>query len=361
MKIRLNKRTKKESYHAKKAGLPPGSLVYLGAEKADKVTITQISYSETHYEEKELKDISETMISPDPDTTTWINIDGIHNTEMIESAGKHFDIHPLVLEDIVNTQHRPGAEEFDNYMFLALKMLSVDQDKKTIVSEHVSLVLGKNWVISFQENKVDIFEPFRERIRQAKGIIRQRKEDYIFYRLVDTIVDNYFLVTEFISEAIEDLEEEILVRPEKSTLESIYDMKKLIQELKKSIFPLREAVSTILRDESEYISEATGKYFRDVYEHIIQAFETIESQRETLTSFTDLYMSGLSNKMNQVMQFLTIFAAIFIPLTFIAGVYGMNFEYIPELQYKYGYFIVWGVMITVGLLMLRYFKKKDWL
>jgi magnesium transporter len=241
-----------------------------------------------------------------------------------------------------------------------LNILGVDSSANEITTERISLLLAKNGVISFQENETKILSPLKERIRQGKGLARQRKSDYIFYRLIDIIVDNYFLVIEHLADRIEELEEKILQDPDVGVHEEIYDLKRKIGFVKRTISPLRECISNVLKSDGDLVSESTQNYFRDVYDHLINLIETVDSQRETINDFLNLYMSAMSNKMNEVMKVLTIFASIFIPLTFIAGIYGMNFEIMPELQWKYGYFIAWSLMGIVALLLLIYFKRKKW-
>jgi len=347
--------------YADKIGLPPGSLVYIGKERKEKVTVSEINFSPNHFEEIALPKVTDCNSLDNPDTVTVISVIGIHDTTMIEAAGKHFSLDPMILEDIVNTQSRSKLQEFDDYLFLPMNVLGVDSNANEITTERISLLLAKNGVISFQENEIKILSPLKERIRQGKGLARQRKSDYIFYRLIDIIVDNYFLVTEHLAERIEELEEKILQDPNAGVHEEIYDLKRKIAFVKRTISPLRECISNVIKADGDLVSESTQNYFRDVYDHLINLIETLDSQRETINDFLNLYMSAMSNKMNEVMKVLTIFASIFIPLTFIAGIYGMNFEIMPELQWKYGYFIAWGVMLFVAMLLLIYFKKKKWL
>ncbi|HEX5742875.1 MAG TPA: magnesium/cobalt transporter CorA, partial [Flavobacteriaceae bacterium] len=292
--------------------------------------------------------------------TSWINIDGIHNTEIIEALGNHFGHHPLLMEDILNTLSRPKLEEYEDYLFLNLKMLGIGKDQNAIISEQVSLILGKNYVISFQEQPGDIFDSIRVRIRESKGNIRKRKADYLFYRLIDTVVDHYFFIIEHLSERIEKLEDIILVTQSTHILHQIQDLKTQLIQIRKAISPLREAVSLLQKDEVKLIHKNTLQYFRDVYQNLIQVSESIDIYREMTKNLMDLYQSGINNRMNQVMQVLTVIATIFIPLTFIVGIYGMNFDNMPELHWKYGYFIIWGIMVTVVLFMLKYFKRKKW-
>jgi len=352
---------KKRTTYTNKIGLPPGSLVYIGKERNEKVTVSEINFSPDHYEEIDLKKVNDCNSWDNPDTVTVISIIGIHDTAIIEEAGKHFSLDPMILEDIVNSQSRPKLVEFDDYLFLPINILGADLNSNEITTEHISFLLAKNGLISFQENEIKILTPLIERIRNGKGQVRKRKSDYIFYRLIDTIVDNYFFVTEHLAERIEELEEKIIQDPNAGVHEEIYDLKRKISFVKRTISPLRECISNVIKSDGDLLSESTQNYFRDVYDHLINLIETVDSQRETINDFLNLYMSAMSNKMNEVMKVLTIFASIFIPLTFIAGVYGMNFEIMPELQWKYGYLIVWGGMVIVALLLLIYFKRKKWL
>ena len=344
-----------------KAGLPPGSLVHIGNRKSDKAKITVIDYNPTDHSSIELDNIEDCLPYKDHPTVTWINIDGLHDTAAIGKLGEYFGLHTLLLEDVLNTSHRPKVELFDDHLFITLKILGIDHKTRTITSEQVSLVLGDSWVISFQEQQGDVFNVLRTRIQDGKGIIRQKGVDYLVYRLIDTVVDNYFFVTEHLSENVEQLEERVLRNPDNQALQEIQRMKKQIIEFRRVINPLRDAVSSLQMDTGNLIKKTTIRYLHDVYEHIIQVLDTIEIQRESISSIMELYLSGISQKGNQVMQVLTIIATIFIPLTFIAGIYGMNFDYMPELRWKYGYFGIWGTMIFVIVAMLTYFKRKGWL
>jgi len=346
---------------SKKAGLPPGTLVHIGEKKTERTRITIIDYDEAQFQEKEAKTIEECFPFKDKPTVTWINIDGIHEVDIVEKIGKHFGMHPLILEDIVNTGQRPKMEDFDDYIFVVLKMLYYDERESRIKAEQVSLILGSNFVISFQEQAGDVFNPIRERIRNGKGRIRKMGADYLAYALIDAIVDNYFIILEKIGESIEDMEEELVTNPTPETLQAIHNMKREMIFLRKSVWPLRELVSGLERAESSLIHESTGIYLRDVYDHTIQVIDTIETFRDMISGMLDIYLSSISNKMNEVMKVLTIFAAIFIPLTFVAGVYGMNFEFMPELKVRWGYFAVLSLMIAVGGVMIFYFKRKKWL
>jgi magnesium transporter len=352
----------KKHHKASKIGLPPGTLVYIGEERTSPIRIREINFSPTHFEETELTDLTKSQVfKKDPSQTTWMNVDGVHNIERIETGGKFFNLDQLVLEDIVNTKSRPKFEDFESYLFLTMRILSVDKEKDEILNEQLSLLLGKSWVISLHENENKMFNIYKDRIKQAKGISRSRKEDFVFYRLIDITVDNYYHVSEFLAESIDSLEEKIIENRDENLNEKIYELKKKISFVRKSLIPLREAVSAIIRSDTVLIPENSLKYYHDVLDHVNQEIETIDTQREIVNEFLNLYMTSISNKMNDVMKVLTIFASIFIPLTFIAGIYGMNFEYMPELNSRYGYFIALGVMVAVAVALLIYFRRKKWI
>mgnify|MGYP006284752119 CR=1 FL=1 len=348
-------------------GLPPGSLVHVGKKRSKPIKITVFDFNENQFDEKKADYLEDCFIYRDTDTVTWINIDGVHDAKLIESIGLHFGLHPLVLEDIMNTGQRPKIEFFDEHVYFVLKMLYSDGKTKEIQAEQISIILTKNVVISFQERSGDIFDNIRDRIRGGKGRIRKMGTDYLAYTLMDAIVDHYFVIMESIGEVIEDMENELVENPQPETLQSIHRLKTDIIFLRKSVWPLRELISSFIRDENQLITEATTIYLRDVYDHTIQVMDAIESYRDMISGMLDIYMSSVSNKMNEVMKVLTIFASIFIPLTFIAGIYGMNFNpdispfNMPELNWFWGYPMVIFVMIMMTGIMLFYFKKKNWL
>lgn len=345
----------------KKLGLPPGTLVHIGDKKTEKVKITIIDYTEKEFWEKEEATIEEAFSFRDTSTVTWINIDGVHNTEIIEKIGKHFALHPLLLEDIAHTEQRPKMEDFGEYIFVVVKMLYYDENGAEIIAEQVSLILGKNFVISFQEREGDVFNPIRERIRNAKGRIRRMEADYLAYALIDAVVDHYFLILEKIGERIENLEDELVSRTTSETLRAIHILKREMIFLRRSVWPLREVISGLGRRESVLIKKSTELYLKDVYDHTIQVIDTVESFRDMVSGMLDTYLSSVSNRMNEVMKVLTIIATIFIPLTFIAGIYGMNFQFMPELGWRWGYFMILCVMALIVIGMVIYFKKKNWL
>jgi len=345
----------------KKLGQIPGSVVYTGERSKSKLVLEAFDYTKENCTEKELQSIEESFEFVHSDSVTWLNINGLNYVNDIEKLGTNYNIHPLVMEDIVNIAQRPKIDEYDDYLFVVLKMLYYDEFK-TIVSEQVSFILGKNYVLTFQEAEGDVFDAIRDRIRYAKGRVRTMEADYLLYTLIDAIVDHYFGVIEVLGDKIEDFETKIFSgQIEDDASRSIQELKREILRVRRAIFPLREVLNRIEKNESNLIHTKTLTYFRDIYDHLIQVSENIDIYREMIWSLMDMYMTTISNKMNEVMKVLTIMASIFIPLTFIAGIYGMNFQYMPELQSKYGYFVVWGVMVLIFLGLLYYFKRKKWL
>jgi len=346
---------------AGKRGLPPGSITHIGEKKTDKVKISVLDYTIGKFDEKEVKKAEECFPFKRKPTVTWINVDGLHDVEVIEKLGNCYDIHPLVLEDIVHTDQRPKMEDFEKYIYFVLKMLYFDDKTHEIQSEQISLILGQNYVLSFQEKTGDVFNLVRERIRKGKGRIRKMGPDYLAYSLVDAIIDNYFIILERIGEKVENIEQDVVSSPEPEILQQIYNLKREMIYLRKSVWPFREVINGLLREESKLIKKGTHIYLRDLYDHTIQVIDTIETFRDMISGMLDIYMSSVSNKMNEVMKVLTIFAAIFIPLTFIAGVYGMNFQNMPELSMPWAYPAVWIVILVVGISLLGYFKHKKWI
>ncbi|MHC4396781.1 MAG: magnesium/cobalt transporter CorA [Planctomycetota bacterium] len=347
--------------HSRKAGLPPGTLVHVGEKKEEQIRITLIDYNEQNFQERVVEKVEECFPFKGMPTVTWINIDGLHSIETTEKIGKHFELHSLILEDILNTGQRPKCEDYEKCLFMVLKMLTYNNESNYIQSEQVSLVLGQNFVISFQEAVGDVFEQIRDRIRNAKGRIRKMPADYLAYTLIDAIVDNYFLILEKMGEQIESMEEELIAKPSDKTVRKIHALKRELIFLRKSVWPLRELISSLEKTESSLITSSTKPYLRDVYDHTIQVIDTVESFRDMVSGMLDIYLSSISNRMNAVMKVLTIIATIFIPLTFIAGIYGMNFKYMPELDWKWAYPAVWLIMAIVVIVMLIYFKRKKWL
>ncbi|MDP2897128.1 MAG: magnesium/cobalt transporter CorA [bacterium] len=343
------------------AGLPPGTPVHIGERKTEHVRITVMDYDESRFEEKEMKSAEECFPFRDKPTITWMNVDGLHDLPVIEKIGECFGLHPLILESIVNTQQRPKVEDLQDYIFVVLKMLYLGKGDSEVTGEHVSLVIGCNFVISFQESKGDVFEPIRDRIRTGKGRLRKMGSDYLGYALIDAIVDNYFIILESLGDKVEVLEEKLIGRPAPQTLRGIHRLKRQLLFLRRAVWPLREVISGLERSEAGLIKKATRLYLRDVYDHTIQVIDTVETLRDMVAGMLDIYLTSLSNRMNEVMKVLTIVATIFIPLTFVAGIYGMNFKHMPELEWRYGYVFAWGLMIAMSAFMLLYFKRKKWI
>lgn len=346
---------------SKKAGLPPGSLIHVGETKDADIIVEVIQYDHQSMEEAKSDNITNFNQSSKKFKVNWINIDGLQRTELIETLGAKFELHALLLEDILNTGQRPKTEDYGVYLFTVLKMISYNDLRDKIEIEQVSIVIGDNYLLSFQEQDGDVFEPVRNRLRNSKGKIRSFGPDYLAYTLLDAVVDNYFVVLEKLDEKIEALEEELLFNPTSLSLQKIYRLKRELIMLRKSAWPLREAVGNLERAESPLIQETTAVFFRDVYDHIIRVIDTIETFQDLLSGLLDIYLSSVSNRLNEVMKVLTVISTIFIPLTFVVGVYGMNFKHMPEIQWRFGYWAVWLVMVLIGGGMLLFFKRKKWL
>ncbi|NIN65646.1 MAG: magnesium/cobalt transporter CorA [Anaerolineae bacterium] len=346
---------------SQKVGLPPGTPMHVGKKRAEGAKITVLNYDDAQFREAEVQTVDECLPFRDSPTVTWINVDGVHEVEILERLGECFGLHPLVVEDIVNTDQRPKVEDYGDYLYIVLKMLHYDTTGKEIITEQTSLILGERYVISFQEREGDVLDPIRERITSNKGRIRKMGADYLAYTLIDAIVDNYFFVVESLGEEVDLLEEELVTNPTPETLQTIHELKREMVFLRKSVWPLREVIGTLERGESSLMRESTGVYLRDVYDHTIQVIDAVETLRDIVSGMLDIYLSSISNRMNEVMKVLTIIATIFIPLTLIVGIYGMNFRYMPELGWRWGYLMVWLVMLGVGSSMVVYFKRRTWL
>lgn len=346
---------------ARKLGLPPGTLIHTGDYKSESVSMELISYDEHTHRREKIEELESLANQINNNEVFWLNVNGIHDSKVIEKIGQLFDLHPLILEDIMSSGQRPKAEYYPNCIFMVVNMLRFESGNQNIDSEQVSLILKDNFVITFQEKAGDVFDPIRERIKLAKGRIRKEKGDYLCYALLDVIVDNYFLILEQIGEIIENLEQDMVTKADSYTLKQLHDLKRNMIFIRKTIWPLRELIRSLERTEFEIIDRSNLIYYRDVYDHIIQVIDIVESSRDILAGMLDIYLSSVSNKMNEVMKVLTIIATIFIPLTFIAGVYGMNFEFMPELQYRWAYPVILLLMVAVAGVMLIFFKKRKWL
>lgn len=340
-------------------GIPPGTLVYTGDTKTERIKISLIEYNENEFIEQEFYDLSECISHVKPHLVKWINVEGIHKTEMIEKIGKLYDIHSLTLEDIVHVDQRPKFEDYDNYVVAIMKMINYDTK---VQAEQLSIVLFENTVISFQEPEGgDAFDVIRNRLRQAKGRIRKCGADYLAYALMDAVIDCYFHAIEKIGDEVEKIEEHIIAHSSKSSLIKLYELKREMIYLRKQVWPMRDMISNMVRSETKLINPSTDVYLRDLQDHVTRVIDTVETYRDLLSGIMDIYLSTNANKMNEVMKVLTIMSSIFIPVTFIAGVYGMNFEYMPELKSPYGYAITWGVMLAVMIGLIIYFKRKKWM
>ena len=342
------------------SGLPPGTPVFLGKKRDAQVEITVINYDASTLEEKHIADPDELLSYKKQSTVTWINISGVHDVKLVEKVCNLFAIHPLVQEDVTNTMRRPKAEEYDGYLFFLLRMIQYD-DGQGVQGEQVSLIMGQDWVLSFQERPGDVFEPIRERIRTSSGRIRKLGADYLFFALLDAVVDHCFMVVETMGDHVESIEDAVLEHATPEILQSLHQHKRDVIFLRKAVWPMREALSNLEKVESSLISKNTRVFLRNLYDHAIQLIDTIETLRDVLTGLFDIYLSTVSNRMNEVMKVLTIIATIFIPITFVAGVYGMNFEAMPELKWKFAYPATLALMATMTLGMIGYFKKKGWL
>lgn len=354
----MKKIISKKRLSRKDAGSPVTSSPV--GDKSHNVKLTIMDYNETQFQEKEVKTIEECFPFKNESTVTWINLDGLKQAENLEKLGNCFGFHPLVLEDILNTEQRPKTEDFDTYIYTVVKMINYNESSGELEFEQLSLILGSNFVISFQEKEGDIFNPIRERIRNGKGRIRKMGADYLVYALIDAVVDSYFLIPEKLGEKIEYLQEELVADPTTKTLDEIQNLKREMIFLRKAVWPLREVVNGLERAEQTLMKKTTSIYLRNVYEHTIQVIDTVETMRDMISGMIDMYLSSVSNKLNEIMKVLTVISTIFIPLTFLTGLYGMNFKHMPELEWHNGYYVVLIVMVVLSGSMLTFFKQKKW-
>jgi magnesium transporter len=346
---------------SKKAGLPPGTFIHVGKKRVEQANISIFSYNSTSLKEASSSNPDEILNQVDPSAISWINVSGLSQTDIIQKIGEHFGLHPLIIEDILDTNHRPKIEDHGSYLFTAIKMLYPDENSSKIIYEQVSIILGEHFVLTFQEGGRDVFDPVRERIRTAKGKIRTLGPDYLVYTLIDAVVDHYYVVLEKIGDHIESTEEQLVINPTNEIMKDIHGLKNELLFLRRSLWPLRDIVAFLERGDSDLIADSTAIYFRDVYDHTIQVFDTCELFRDIISGLLDTYLSSLSNRLNEVMKVLTVFSTIFIPLTFIVGIYGMNFEFMPELKWPWSYPALWVFMISVVVIMIRYFRKRRWI
>jgi len=345
----------------RKPGTAPGTLIHTGLRRVDRVRISFMDYDADGLREREVESVERCFPLRDLPTTSWIDVVGLHDVEVVGRLGEHFGLHPLVQEDVVHVGQRPKVEEYDGHLYVVLRMLSFDAESGQVRDEQLSLVLGERYVVSFQEVPGDVFDPVRERIRAGKGRLRSRGSDYLTYALMDAVVDGYYGVLERIGDRIEQLDREVMEDPDESTLHRIHELKRESLVIRKAVWPLRDVLGHLVRSDAELIREETRLYLRDVYDHAVQVLDTVETLRDLASSLTDLYLSSVGQRTNEVMKVLTIMASIFIPLTFLAGIYGMNFERMPELSLPWAYPVLLGVMAVLAGGMVWYFYRKGWL
>lgn len=345
----------------KPAGSSPGSVVYVGSEKTAPVSITRICYSSLGAQAPVIVTAADCRPEPGQTGVVWYTIDGVHDIEILKRLGENFGLHPLVVEDIGNTTQRPKLEAFEGYYFLAAKMITYDSKAARVNTEHISLVYGEGYVLLFLQDPGDLFAPIRSRIESGKGRIRSNGSDYLVYAIIDAVVDYYFHVLEEVGERLERLEDEVVVRPTIGTLRAIHHMKRELIALRRSIWPMREVVNAMIRDESSFVSSGVKIFLRDLYDHTVHVIDSVETMRDIITGTLDIYLSSVSNRLNEVMKVLTVMSSIFIPLTFIVGIYGMNFHYMPELEWRWGYPAVWVAMLSISFALLILFKRKRWM
>lgn len=350
--------TKESKNIAKIANTPPGSLIHVGEQKVENVKITYTKYDSSEIERKEIKSLDE-FINDTDDKIKWLDIIGIHDTNLINKLCQSLKVHPLAIEDILNTSQNPKMEDYDDYLFLVTKLMYFNQEEE-LETEQISFILFKDKLISFQELESEVFDSILNRLKEGTNI-RKNGADDLLYALLDAIIDNYFLIVENIGEKIDHIEDELLLNPKKEILQKIYILKRDLIYIRNSLWPMRNVISSLSKNDYDLIDGKTIYYLRDVYDHVIQMIDIIETYRDICSGMLDTYLSSIGNKTNEVMKVLTIFSTIFIPLTFLAGVYGMNFRYLPELNWKYGYLSFWIISIIIIILMLRFFRKKDWL
>jgi magnesium transporter len=345
----------------KRPGLSPGTLVHTGEQRLPQPRITVIDYDAGHVTEKQLGSADECAAFQGMRGVSWINVDGLHDTDLLARIGERFHLHPLVMEDVASVGQRPKLEAYDDYLFVVLRQLSYDEESGHVQHEQFSMVLGSGWVLSFQENVGDVLDPVRERIRGGKGRIRKLGADYLAYAVMDAIVDHYFIILEKVGERIQELEDAVVADPRQEIVQSIHALRQEALYLRKSVWPLREVLASLQREESRLISPECRVFLRDVYDHTIQVVETVETYRDLIAGMLEIYLSSVNNRLNEVMKVLTMVSTIFIPLSFLASIYGMNFLHMPELQWRYGYFAILALMAVLGVGMLFFFRHKKWL
>jgi len=352
---------KKPVKMAKKAGLPPGSLVHIGDQYNETAQAQALIYNETETHSQELHSDTDLSALSANNAVIWIHFYGLQNTDLIAGICNFFHIHPLVQEDIVNSEHRPKIEDYTDYLFLMLRTFRLNKNTDLLEDEQISIIIGSSYILSFQESGHPLFESILTRIHNPQSRIRKEGADYLAYSLIDVIVDNYFIVLEALGEKIETLEDDLVSQPNVDSVKKIHILKREMLFFRKALWPLREVIGFLSRGESPLVKNSTLLYLRDIYDHTIQIIDTLETYRDILSGMLDIYLSSISIRMNEIMKLLTVISTIFIPLTFLVGVYGMNFKNMPELGWQWGYFALWGIMIGLSLAMARFFRKRGWL
>lgn len=343
-----------------KRGLPPGTLVHTGEQRVEHTRMHAIRFGPDTFREWDVERPDDCFPPADAGTVTWLNVDGLHDVELLGELGRLAGLHPLALEDVVSLRQRPKQEDYDTHVYIVLRMLDYDAARGEVTSEQISLIVGANFVISFQEAPGDVWDSVRERLRNAKSGFRARGADYLAYALMDSIVDAYFKVVEMLGDQLEQLEMQVMDQPNRASIHAIHRLKGELLVMRKAVWPLRDVFNSLLRDEDSPFGPGTRIYLRDLHDHTFQIIDAVETMRDITGGLIDLYLSSMSNRMNEVMKVLTLIATLFIPLTFIVGVYGMNFDYLPELHWKWSYPVLWVMMIVVVLVMLSWFRRKGW-
>jgi magnesium transporter len=347
-------------YASGKTGLGPGSLIHVGDVHHTDTRITLIDYSNAHYEERPVGSLEDILAYRDKESITWVIVEGLSDASIIESIGTHFNVHALVLEDILNTHQRPKLEEHDDYLFVVLKSLIPEEGDFVVNNEQVSMLILRNFIFTFKEKSDSLLAPVRKRLENSHGRFRSLGSDYLMYTVLDTIVDMNFDIMDQLEETLIGLEEEIFRSPGREVLEKIHAVKLEVIRMRRYISPIRDLTAGLLRSESTLIEQNTRIYLRDVHDHVLRIIESIETHRDILASLLEIYLSSISSKLNEVMKVLTVFSSVFIPLTFLTGIYGMNFESMPELKWAWGYPAIWGVFILTSGSLFLYFKRKGW-
>jgi magnesium transporter len=357
----MKRRSRPRTSRRLKAGSSPGTPIFIGEQRLDQVQITALSFGEQAFEEHGVVTLAELARCRQPGRVNWINVNGLHDAQAIEAIGGQFGLHPLTIEDILNTNQRPKVEEYDRLLYLVLRMVTPTTSPGEIETEQLSLILGEDFVLSFQERDSGVLESVRTRLRNGRGKIRQRGPDYLAYALMDAVIDQYFVTLEQLGEFIEELEDTVTTAPVRGHIAEIHRLKRNMLTLRRATWPLREELARLEKDDSGLVADGTRIYLRDLYDHTIQIIDSIETNRDILSGMHDIYLSGISNRMTEIMKVLTVIATIFIPLTFVAGIYGMNFEHMPELAWRWGYFAALGFMGALAAGMLAWFRVRRWI